>query len=114
MSATGAGKWSFRYSIAGRVRDAGLGSARSVSLAQAREKAAGGRDLLARGIDPLERAAVAPTKAFRECAGDLIASKSPAWRNDKHARQWGSTIFTHCRDILERPIDQLITEDVLC
>jgi integrase len=113
VSATGAAKWTFRYSIAGRVREAGLGSARTVSLAEARVKASAGRDLLAQGRDPLERAAAAAVRPFREVAGKLIASKSPAWRNDKHARQWGETIFTHCKAILDRPVDRVNTEDVL-
>jgi Arm DNA-binding domain len=43
-------RWIFFYTIAGRQREAGLGSAATVTLAKAREKADGCRSLLAKGI----------------------------------------------------------------
>jgi Arm DNA-binding domain len=42
--------WVFRYTIAGRTRDAGLGPWPDRSLAEARAKAAEGRKLLLDGI----------------------------------------------------------------
>jgi integrase len=38
--------------------------------------------------------------SFRELAADLIASKSPGWRNTKHAAQWKSTLLTYADPIL--------------
>lgn len=43
--------WVFMYVFAARQREAGLGSASAVTLAQAREKAAEHRSMLAKGID---------------------------------------------------------------
>jgi hypothetical protein len=55
ISADGLSKsWVFMFDIAGRQREGGLGSIATVSLAQAREKAAEWRSLLTRGADPLE------------------------------------------------------------
>src|ERR1700719_793279 len=58
ISKTGAGvsrRWTFLYSLAGKQREAGFGPAASVTLAEAREKAAGYRSMLAKGIGPAGR-----------------------------------------------------------
>ena len=58
ISKTGAGvsrRWTFLYSLAGKQREAGFGSAAVVTLAEAREKAAGYRSMLAKGIGPAGR-----------------------------------------------------------
>ena len=52
ISKTGAGvsrRWTFLFSLNGRQREAGFGSAATVTLAEAREKAAGYRSMLAKG-----------------------------------------------------------------
>jgi hypothetical protein len=57
ISKTGAGvsrRWTFLFSLNGRQREAGFGSAATVTLAEARERAAGYRSMLAKGIDPLD------------------------------------------------------------
>lgn len=46
--------WSFRFMIGGRAREAGLGPARDVSLAQARSLAYEMRQQKRDGVDPLE------------------------------------------------------------
>jgi Arm DNA-binding domain len=43
-------RWTFLYAINGRQREAGLGSASTVSLRDAREKAAEHRSMLSKGI----------------------------------------------------------------
>ncbi|HVZ01613.1 MAG TPA: Arm DNA-binding domain-containing protein, partial [Dongiaceae bacterium] len=45
VSRAGTRSWIFRYTLAGRTRDMGLGSARDVSLAEARTKALEARKL---------------------------------------------------------------------
>jgi len=49
--------WVFMYVFAARQREAGLGSASAVTLAQAREKAAEYRSMLAKGIGSTRRKA---------------------------------------------------------
>ena len=51
---TGAKTWIFRYSLKKRRRDMGLGSAKLVSLAEAREKAFEARRKVKEGVDPIE------------------------------------------------------------
>jgi hypothetical protein len=69
------------FTFAGKQREAGFGSAATVTLSEARERAAEFRSKLAKGIDPLDakkaaRAAEAARRAFGECAGELIGATS--------------------------------------
>src|SRR5215204_3270559 len=59
---SGARRWVFLFRWQGRLREKGLGSARDVSLARARELAAEARALVADGQDPLTKRAVAQAK----------------------------------------------------
>jgi hypothetical protein len=75
--------WLFRFTIAGRERWMGLGSAEQVSLAEARALAAEARRHVAAGRDPIEerererRAAAAPPPAtFEAAARALVAAKA--------------------------------------
>ncbi len=74
--------WIFRYTLNGKSREMGLGSLRTVSLAEAREAARECRKLVRVGIDPIEQrkalraqAAVdkATAKTFRFCAESFIS-----------------------------------------
>ena len=96
--------WLYRYRVAGRERQMGLGSASVVSLAEARQKAAEARRLRAEGIDPIEarrvasermRLDAAKTMTFRECAEAFLAAHRPSWRNARHARQWWASLERH-------------------
>jgi integrase len=101
---SGAKSWVFRYAIAGRQRDFGLGSAADFSLAEARDRALAARKLVADGQDPIEakkakrRAATvagATAMTFQACAEAYIAAHRSGWRNPKHASQWPSTLATY-------------------
>src|SRR5580765_6749664 len=81
VSPTGAKTWIFRFQIAGRRRDMGLGSVGVFTLGDARQKAAEARRLVAEGIDPIERrtrqaaaAALVTAKVvtFKDCAEAYI------------------------------------------
>jgi integrase len=111
-------RWTFMYVFGDRQREAGFGPAATVTLAEAREKAARYRSLLAKGIDPLEakkgaREAAAARKTFGQCADELIKSKRREWRSAIHATQWRTTIDSYCKPILGRPVDEIDTGAVL-
>ena len=111
VTESGARTWIFRFQIQGRRRDMGLGSASPttdgqpvVSLAEARDRAATAKRLVANGVDPIEQrkeqrkaAARAAAKAmtFRECAGSYMEAQRAGWRNEKHAAQWETTLETY-------------------
>jgi integrase len=117
VSGTGARKWVFRFTFAGRVTEMGLGNA-AVSLAQARDKAAEARKVIAAGRNPIEArrqaeriAAGKPT--FGQCADALLAAKASEWRNEKHRQQWVMTLETYAAPLRSRPVDEIDTEAVL-
>lgn len=96
--------WLFRYMLNGKARAMGLGSARDVTLAQAREKAAVYRSQLAEGIDPIEarnakrigaQIEVARAITFRHCAERFIAAHEAGWKSLKHREQWSASLELH-------------------
>lgn len=100
----GGRSWVFRYQVAGKRRNMGLGSFDDLGLAEARERAAAARRLVLDGRDPIdvrraERAesAIRAAKAmtFRQCAEAYIAAHRAGWKNPKHAAQWPSTLETY-------------------
>lgn len=88
-------RWVQRIVIAGKRRDIGLGSAALVSLAEAREAAFANRKAARAGQDPLAaRRASEGVLTFREAAERVHDLNKPTWRNEKHGRQWISTLET--------------------
>ncbi len=101
--------WIFRYMLNGVRRDMGIGPLHSVSLAEARSNAADARKLVVKRIDPIEhrraeqnavKLEAARAVTFKKCAEDYIASQRAGWRNEKHARQWESTLQTYAYPLL--------------
>jgi integrase len=95
--------WILRLRIAGKRSPIGLGSYPQVSLAEAREMAKklsldanGGIDLLARKRSQRSAliAAASKNKTFKECAEAYISAHSSDYSNEKHRKQWSSSIET--------------------
>jgi integrase len=98
---SGAKTWIFRYRINGKSREMGLGGVNSLTLADARLKAADYRKLLTEGIDPLaarkeQDAKNALAKArgmtFEQCAEAYMEAHKSSWQNEKHVWQWRNTM----------------------
>jgi integrase len=92
--------WVFRYMIEGRARKMGLGPLHTVSLAEARKRAADARLKVLDGLDPVDertaqraakRLEAAKAMTFKQCADSYIKANSSGWKNEKHAAQWGAT-----------------------
>jgi integrase len=121
---TGAAKsWVFRYMVAGQTHEAGLGSAITFSLKEARERARRYRQMLADGIDPIaqrqkkrdeQRLEAAKAMSFRQAAESFIKAKSSEWTNANHAAQWSSTLETYVYPIIgDLPVARIDTGLVL-
>ena len=116
---TGAQSWTLRVRICGDRRDIGLGSAKVLTLAEARAKAAELRRDVARGIDPIaEKKKIAdPVPTFRNAATRVHADHKAAWKNGKRQAQWISTLETYAfATIGDRPVDKIegpLIRDVL-
>ena len=96
--------WIYRYTVNGRQRDLGLGSAFLLPLADAAAKADAARLMRAQGLDPIEQRRAEKTAqrldqmkgiTFKQVAEEYITQHAPAWRSDKHAAQWRSTLASY-------------------
>jgi integrase len=114
VSETGARKWVLRFTWRGRAKEMGLGSAASVPLAEAREKAASARRKIAQGLNPIdERKRDRGIPTFGEMADDVRETLSAGFRNEKHKAQWKSTLETYAAPLRGNPVDTIATDDVL-
>lgn len=90
---SGARRWVQRIVVLGKRRDIGLGSAKLVTLVEAREKALQQRKVAREGEDPLaakRRLQGIPT--FGEAAKEVYAHNEGGWKNEKHKKQWLSSL----------------------
>ncbi|MBE9604745.1 integrase arm-type DNA-binding domain-containing protein [Acetobacteraceae bacterium H6797] len=135
LTPVGGKSWFFRYRLNGRDREMGLGSAShdgrsgGTTLAEARDKAAEARRLLATGQDPLDArqsqkqqqkaeaeaaAREAAPRSFRDAAEAYLLSRSDGWSNPKHRQQWENTLrglaYPHLGPLA---LQHVTTEDVL-
>jgi integrase len=113
ISPNGGRRWVFLFRWQGKPTEIGLGSARDVTLARARELAVRARAKLAEGINPRAHRRATEGATFGECADRLIEAMRPAWRNSKHAAQWKMTLLNYAGPLRRLPVDQIKTDDVL-
>src|SRR6516165_3502102 len=88
ISPNGGRRWVFLYRWHGKPTEIGLGSARDVTLARARELAGHARAKLAEGHNPKDVRRPAQGATFGECADRVIEAMRPSWRSSRHAAQW--------------------------
>jgi integrase len=103
-----------RFTLRGKAKEMGLGSATNVPLADAREKAASARRKIASGLNPIEerkRECGIPT--FGEVADEVREALSAGFRNEKHKAQWKSTLETYAASLRSKPVDTIATDDIL-
>ncbi len=110
IGAGGARSWILRAQTGGKRRDFGLGSAKWVSLADAREAAGEIRRQLAKGIDPIaerkREREVIPT--FKDAAVSVHKEQKAGWKNGKHQAQWLSTLETYAYPTLAKlPVNEI-------
>jgi len=119
----GGASWIYRYMLAGRAREMGLGPLALFGLSEARAKALDARRLRHEGIDPIEarrairdqaRLDAAKAVTFKQCAERYIAAHRAGWRNGKHAAQWEATLATYAEPIIGAlPVQAIDTALVL-
>ncbi len=122
VSASGAKSWIFRFHREGKNRDLGLGSEKTLSLAEAREAARDARKVLLQGLCPIEekkeRHHVAQLEAaksitFKDCAERYIESHKAAWKNDRHTQKWGRSLVLYAYPVLgDHPVGQIDAHSV--
>jgi len=98
----GSAAWLFRFIRDGRERRLGLGPAHSVTLLQAREKAAAHRTALAQDKDPqaVRDRGNLQTVTFRQAAEEFLGNYRRALKNEKHRSQLGVRLETYAYPVL--------------
>ena len=78
VSHSGSRKWVLRFTWRGQAKEMGLGSASSVTLSSAREKAASAVRVLEAGQNPIaERKRTGGIPTFGQMADEVVAALSP-------------------------------------
>jgi integrase len=114
VSPTGSRKWVLRFTWRGRAKEMGLGTPATVSLADAREKAASARRKIDQGLNPIdERKRDNGIPTFSEMADQVRETLAAGFRNEKHKAQWKSTLATYAAPLSNKPVDTITTDDVL-
>jgi integrase len=116
----GSASWVYRFTLGGKARDMGLGSAGDVKLDRAIKLAREARELRAQGIDPIaardakheeqREAEVKKSNArtFKECSREFLAEHSGTWKNAKHRQQW----FNSLENFVYPVIGHVLVQDV--
>lgn len=106
--------WTFRYSWRGSRYEIGLGGARDLTLAKAREQAAEYRAMIAEGRNPKkEREQIDRRVTFGAYADDFVETMSTSWRNPKHVAQWRMTLTVYAAPIRKMIIEEIGTDEVM-
>jgi integrase len=123
---TGAKLWMLRYQLAGRRRDMGLGGYPTISLKEARRRAANARQQAESGTDPITerkrlardqeatRKATSETeqRTFRMVAIACIKAETPGWKSSRTAKLWEASLrqwaFPELGDIPVAEIDRAV------
>jgi len=113
ISKNGGRRWVFLFRWQGKPTEMGLGSARNVKLARARELASNARSLVAEGVNPMRAKASPAAMTFGAAADEFIDQMSPSWRNDKHLAQWKMTLREYAKSIRSMDVSDVDTPAVL-
>lgn len=109
VNSSGSRSWILRARIGKLRREIGLGSYPEIPLAKAKERAIEQKDLIAKGIDPIEekkraRALLLSSQSkaitFDEAADKVHKKKSNEFSNAKYSAQWISAIRTYASPII--------------
>jgi len=115
VRANGGKQWVQRITIRGKRSEIGLGSPPAVSLATARRLALENRGKAMLGGDPLaERRDAAGALTFEAAVDKYLAAKLDEFRNEKHRKQWRSTLNTYAKPVLgPKLVSEITVQDVL-
>lgn len=111
----GARQWVQRITIRGKRCEIGLGSPPAVSLAAARTLALENRGAAMLGRDPIQEKREARSGlTFEAAVNEYLAAKLDEFRNDKHKKQWRSTLDTYANPVLgPKMVAEITLQDVL-
>jgi integrase len=103
---SGGKNWLFRYMLAGKRREMGLGGYPTVDLKTARSRAQHQRQLLLDGKDPVaeqKKARIAEVrrgKLFAEVAEEFIALREIEWKHARQAAHWRAQLARYAYPVI--------------
>lgn len=120
---TGAKSWILRTTVGNKRRNIGLGGYPEISLAIARDKARSTKDLIERGIDPVEKRK-ARRKAliksnlsamtFAKAATQCHNNKAQEFKSEKHSKDWISSVNRYAIPLIgDLPVDEIELTHIL-
>lgn len=118
ITPTNARSWLLIATVGAKVREIGLGAYPSVTLSQARELAREMRDKIRRGIDPVEERKAAKAALFAaqkrgltfdDAVEKYLEQKLKELKNDKHGKQWRSTLTAYASPAIGKMLVSEIT-----
>ncbi len=111
----GARQWVQRITIRGKRCELGLGSPPAVSLATARTLALENRGAAMLGRDPIqEKRDARAGLTFEAAVNEYLTAKLDEFQNDKHKKQWRSTLDTYANPVLgPKMVAEITLQDVL-
>lgn len=114
VDSTDSRRWVLRTTVAGRVRDIGLGSALTVTLSEAREHARALRKIARSGGDPLADRRRERSPDFKAATLQCFEDRAETWKNEKHRAQWLATLEAYAfPSIGHLRVDAIETPEVL-
>lgn len=115
VAKNGARQWVQRIVIRGKRCELGLGSPPAVPLAVARRLALENRGKAMLGGDPLaEKRKAREGMRFADAMNTYLAAKLSEFRNEKHRKQWRSTLDAYAAPILgPKQVSDITVQDVL-
>ena len=115
VAKNGAKQWVQRITIRGKRTELGLGSPPAVSLAMARGAALENRGKAMLGGDPLaDKRNDREGLTFSGAVDKYLAVKLSEFRNEKHRKQWRSTLDTYAKPSLgSKLVSEITVQDVL-
>ena len=98
----GAKFWVQRITFGGKRHELGIGSPPTVTLAMARDTAIDNKRLIRHGGDPLreKRRRRIEGTTFAEVMEKYLTAKLGEFRNEKHRKQWRSTLDTYALPVI--------------
>ena len=113
ISVSGSKSWVFIWARDKRKREMGLGAFPTVSLAMARDRAAGCRRQVEDGLDPIAERGRETRKTFGNVADTYLEAMKADWSHSKTHYKWHRALVHHCAPIRDLQVASIQIEDVL-
>lgn len=115
VNKSGSKQWVQRIVINGKRTELGLGSPPAVSLATARQLALENKGMVMQGGDPLaSKRSKKKEMTFSAAIDAYLDKKQSEFKNEKHAKQWRSTLTAYAVPVLgKKHVSAITVDDVL-